>query len=40
MVELAAVGDFCPNPACEHYGDIEAETIIRYGKTKDGRQRY
>lgn len=40
MGELASVGDFCANPACEHYGETQAETIIRYGKTKDGRQRF
>jgi transposase-like protein len=40
MSELASVGDFCPNPACEHYGDTQAKNIIRYGKTKDGHQRF
>jgi transposase-like protein len=40
MSELATVGDFCPNAKCEVYGDVEAKRIIRYGKTKDGRQRY
>ena len=40
MTQLASVGDFCPNPECEDYGDIEAKVIIRYGKTRDGRQRY
>jgi hypothetical protein len=40
MNELAAVGDFCPNPDCEYYGDVQAKTIIRYGKTRDGHQRY
>lgn len=40
MSELASVGDFCPNPECEHYGDIEVKIIIRYGKTRDGRQRF
>ena len=40
MDELASVGDFCPNPACEQYGEIQAENIIRYGKTKAGRQRF
>lgn len=40
MSELASVGDFCPNPACEHYGEVEAKRIIRYGKTKEGRQRF
>jgi transposase-like protein len=40
MVAFVSVGEFCPNPKCECYEDIEAKTIIRYGKTKDGRQRY
>jgi transposase-like protein len=40
MTQLASVGDFCPNPDCEDYGDVEVNVIIRYGKTKDGRQRY
>jgi transposase-like protein len=40
MTQLASVGDFCPTPECQHYGDIDANVIIRYGKTKDGRQRY
>lgn len=40
MSEVAAVGDFCPNPECEQYGDVGSKTIIRYGKTRDGRQRF
>ena len=40
MPQLASVGDFCPNIECEAYGDVEAQVIIRYGKTRDGRQRY
>jgi len=40
MTQLASVGDFCPNPECDDYGDVEAKVIIRYGKTRDGRQRY
>jgi transposase-like protein len=40
MSELASVGDFCPNPECENYGMVEAKAIIRYGKTRDGRQRF
>lgn len=40
MTQLAAVGDFCPNPECDDYGDVEANVIIGYGKTRDGRQRY
>jgi transposase-like protein len=40
MTQLASVGDFCPNPECKDYGDVEANVIIHYGKTRDGRQRY
>ena len=40
MTQLASVGDFCPNPDCEYCGDVEANVIIRYGKTRDGCQRY
>ena len=40
MTRLASVGDFCPNPECDYYGDVEAKMIIRYGKTRDSRQRY
>jgi transposase-like protein len=38
--QLAQVGQFCPNEQCELYGDIEAAQIIRFGKTKNGTQRY
>jgi transposase-like protein len=38
--ELAQVGQFCPNVQCELYGDIEAAQIIRFGRTKNGTQRY
>jgi hypothetical protein len=38
--ELTQVGQFCPNEACELYGDIETAQIIRFGKTKNGTQRY
>ena len=40
MTELASVGDFCPNPECDDYGDVARKVIIRYGKTRDNRQRY
>lgn len=38
--ELVEVGRFCPNGACERYGDIDEAEIIRYGKTAKGTQRY
>lgn len=43
MPEFAQVGDFCPNEACADYGKRQSEgqtNIVRFGKTKAGRQRY
>ena len=43
MAELTHVGAFCPNSACADYGQVQGaqhSTIIRYGLTKAGRQRY
>lgn len=40
MQELASVGDFCPNEQCPNYGKVEGQSIIRYGKTRAGRQRF
>jgi len=38
--QLAEVGQFCPNEACEFYQDLKQARIIRYGKTAKGTQRY
>lgn len=41
--QLAQVGDFCPNEACSDYGRLQGDqqqNIIRFGRTKAGRQRY
>ena len=38
--KLAQVGQYCPNETCEWYGEIKAAQIIRFGKTKNGPQRY
>jgi transposase-like protein len=43
MSEFAQVGDFCPNTGCADHGKLQNEqqqNIIRFGKTKAGRQRY
>jgi len=43
MSQFAQVGDFCPNETCSDYGKLQSEqqhNIIRFGKTKAGRQRY
>jgi transposase-like protein len=38
--QLAEVGQFCPNEACEFYQDLENARISRYGRTAKGTQRY
>jgi transposase-like protein len=43
MPKFAQVGDFCPDKACADYGKRQSDqqhNIVRYGKTKAGRQRY
>jgi transposase-like protein len=43
MSKLAQVGDFCPRSDCTDYGKLQSEdqtNIIKFGKTKSGRQRF
>lgn len=44
MEKFGKVGDFCPYESCPDYGKLqnraEKPNIIKYGKTKAGRQRY
>lgn len=43
MSKLAQVGDFCPNSDCDDYGKLQngqQQNIIKFGKSKAGRQRY
>ena len=44
MNQLANVGDFCANEACQDYGKLQEKQIKRnikkYGYTKKGVQRY
>jgi transposase-like protein len=43
MSKLAQVGDFCANKVCPDYGRLQGDQqrpIIKFGKTKAGRQRY
>jgi transposase-like protein len=43
MPEFAQVGDFCPNKACADCGKGQSKqqkNIVKFGKTKAGRQRY
>jgi transposase-like protein len=43
MSKFAQVGDFCPNKICPDHGKLQSEhqqNIIRFGRTKAGRQRF
>lgn len=40
MGELVQVGSFCPNRACVNFQRLGTGSIIRYGKTRQGEQRY
>ena len=43
MSKIVEVGDFCPDETCRDYGKCQGDqqhNIIKYGKTKAGRQRY
>lgn len=37
---LAQAGTFCPHKSCEQYGQVGAGNIVKYGKSRQGRQRY
>ena len=43
MSEFAQVGDFCPNEACADCGKRQTrgqKNIVKFGRTRAGRQRY
>jgi len=43
MTRFAQVGDFCPEETCPDYGKRQGDqqhNIIKYGRTRTGRQRY
>jgi transposase-like protein len=43
MSQFAQVGDFCPNETCADYGKRQSDhqhNVVKFGKTKAGRQRY
>lgn len=37
---FATAGEFCPNPSCSHYKVLPADQLIKYGRSRQGRQRY
>ncbi len=40
MATLAQVGDFCPNQDCPDYGKTHPNSIIKFGKTRQNKQRF
>jgi transposase-like protein len=38
--QIAAIGSFCPNEACEEYNKVNHGNVMKYGKTEKGVQRY
>ena len=37
---FAEVGDFCSNTECELFQQLDRSNIIKFGKTRQGRQRF
>jgi transposase-like protein len=37
---LASAGTFCPNAECPHYAEVDEGNLIKYGKSRQGVQRY
>ena len=37
---LASVGEFCPNAECGLYQQLDRGNIVKFGKTRQGRQRF
>ena len=38
--KLASAGTFCPNKECQLYAQVDEANIIKYGRSKQGVQRY
>jgi transposase-like protein len=37
---LASAGTFCPKKGCQHYAEVGMGNIIKFGRSKQGVQRY
>jgi transposase-like protein len=37
---LASAGAFCPNEQCRHYAKVDEANLIKFGKSRQGVQRY
>lgn len=40
MIKIAKVGSFCPHETCDLYGMVDEGNITKYGKSRQGHQRY
>ena len=40
MSNIAQVGDFCPYEDCPDFGKTDADNLIRFGKSRQGKQRF
>jgi transposase-like protein len=38
--QLASAGTFCPNKECHHYARVDQGNIIKFGRSRQGVQRY
>jgi transposase-like protein len=38
--QLASAGTFCPNKECRHYARVDESHIIKFGRSRQGVQRY
>jgi hypothetical protein len=38
--QLASAGTFCPNKECHHYVRVDQGNIIKFGRSRQGVQRY
>ena len=39
-INIVKVGDCCLNPQCTHHKALHKNNIIKFGKTRQGRQKY
>ena len=40
MTKIGKVGSYCPHEECELYGKVDKGNVTKYGKSRQGKQRY
>ena len=40
MQRLASAGTFCPNESCQHYARVDEDNLVKFGRSRQGIQRY